>query len=218
MAAARHRPAAQLAYGLQWRRPRLGAPASCLHSRPAARPLHLRGRGPAAAGGRAPCAAAAGPGRGPPTCISARLLFHSWMRPSASRRSTTATFHPRSCSASAGSSPSVPPHTTTSNAAPSAAAGGAGGAALLAAGSGGGPRGAGSWVTTAGPFFEGSCFCCRRACVGVVASATVSGRALVWNDVTWFCLAAARRCSAMQPAMQLFVLPPGRRSARPQPP
>ncbi len=100
----------------------------------------------------------------PRTCISARLLFHSCVRPSASRRSTTATRQPRRARASAGSRPSVPPHTTASNGWSASAA-----AALLLVlllllllllp-----KRGVASEVTTARPLAWGSCCCWRSAC------------------------------------------------------
>ncbi len=58
------------------------------------------------------------PGRPRPggarTFSSGRETFHSCARPSTRRRSTIVTRCPRSCSASARNSPSVPPHTATS--------------------------------------------------------------------------------------------------------
>mmetsp|Transcript_34644 Transcript_34644/g.87673 ORF Transcript_34644/g.87673 Transcript_34644/m.87673 type:complete len:238 (+) Transcript_34644:3677-4390(+) len=73
-----------------------------------------------------------------PTSCSAmsspREMFHSCVRPSMMRLSTTATRWPRSCSVAAAMSPSVPPHTTASK-------------------SGGPPRFSGAVTrTTVGPF------------------------------------------------------------------
>lgn len=113
------------------------------------------------------------------TSSSPLLLFHSWVRPSARRFSTTATRYPRRCSAAATISPRVPPAITMSYSTPAAAAAaaappscwGVAVASLLlvlvvvvlgVVGSGG--RGVVCVVTTVGPGLWGWCFWCLSAC------------------------------------------------------